>query len=312
MRKAIALLFACMSGGWLLAGHWTPVSAPYEENMALTCIVQIDGVEQASDALEVGVFCGEECRGSQMAAYFAPTQRYVYQITVFGEEGDTLAFRLYDHALQQELDLTPPAPVVFDIIGYGTLPVPLVLNFELAAVTQTSTFVQGWNWWSSYVELDGANSLQGLQDNLGSSGMMIKSQNAGYASYLEGFGWYGSLTTLNNENTYQVRVSEACTVAMTGTMAQPADHPITLVTGWNWIGYPVSVSMTISEALSGITPQNGDMLKSQNNGYASYLEGFGWYGSLSTLQPGMGLMYKSNNSQSVTFTFPTVIEQGQP
>ena len=62
--------------------------------------------------------------------------------------------------------------------------------------------------------------------------------------------------------------------------------------------------MSVVEALSGITPHNGDMLKSQNDGYASYLEGFGWYGSLSTLQPGMGLMYKSNNSQAVTFTFP--------
>ncbi len=46
------------------------------------------------------------------------------------------------------------------------------------------------------------------------------------------------------------------------------------------------------------------MLKSQNNGYATYLAGYGWYGSLTTLNPGMGLMYKSNNSSSVTLTYP--------
>ncbi|MBQ6769806.1 MAG: T9SS type A sorting domain-containing protein, partial [Bacteroidales bacterium] len=56
--------------------------------------------------------------------------------------------------------------------------------------------------------------------------------------------------------------------------------------------------------LSGITPHNGDMLKSQNDGYASYLAGYGWYGSLSTLNPGMGLMYKSNAGADIVLTYP--------
>jgi hypothetical protein len=70
------------------------------------------------------------------------------------------------------------------------------------------------------------------------------------------------------------------------------------------VGYPVNANMSVTTALAGITPQSGDMLKSQNNGYATYLAGYGWYGSLTTLNPGMGLMYKSNNSSSVTLTYP--------
>ena len=303
MSRVIALLLACLSSGWLMANHWTPVGAPYEENMPLTCVVQLDGMEQQGTTLELGAFCGDECRGSQLAAYFEPEQRYIYQMTVFGEEGDMLTFRLFDHATGQELDLESPAPVAFDILGYGTLPDPVVLNFGPTAITQVVTLSPGWNWWSGYIELDG-NSLQSLENGLGGNGLMIKSQNDGYASYLAGFGWYGSLAAINNENTYQIRASEACTVEMTGAMANPADHPVTLVAGWNWIGYPVSASMTITEALSGITPQSGDMLKSQNDGYASYLEGYGWYGSLGTLQPGMGLMYKSNNGSAVTLVYP--------
>ena len=297
-------MLACLSSGWLMANHWTPVGAPYEENMPLTCVVQLDGVEQQGTTLELGAFCGDECRGSQMAAYFEPEQRYIYQMTVFGEEGDMLTFRLFDHATGQELDLESPAPVAFDILGYGTLPDPVVLNFRQSSdITQASDFVPGWNWWSGYIELDG-NSLQSLENGLGGNGLMIKSQNDGYASYLAGFGWYGSLAAINNENTYQIRLSSACTMELTGATAYPADHPVTLVAGWNWIGYPVSASMTITEALSGITPQSGDMLKSQNDGYASYLEGYGWYGSLGTLQPGMGLMYKSNNGSAVTLVYP--------
>ena len=172
------------------------------------------------------------------------------------------------------------------------------------AVTQTTSFTSGWNWWSSYVELDGANSLQSLESGLGTHGMTIKSQNNGYASYLAGFGWYGSLSAINNECTYQVKADAACTVSLSGNAANPASHPVTLTSGWTWVGYPVNASMSVTTALAGITPQSGDMLKSQNNGYATYLAGYGWYGSLTTLNPGMGLMYKSNNSSSVTLTYP--------
>ena len=181
----------------------------------------------------------------------------------------------------------------------------LVARFVEAIITQTTQLTQGWNWWSCYIELDGANGFQSLQEGLGTSGMMIKSQNDGYASYLEGFGWYGSLTTINNENTYQIRTSTPCTVELAGSAANPDEHPITLNMGWKWVGYPATVDMGVGEAFSGIAPLSGDMLKSQNNGYASYLEGFGWYGSLNTLNPGMGLMYKSNNGNPVTLVYPT-------
>ena len=182
----------------------------------------------------------------------------------------------------------------------------IVANFREVGgdITQTTNFNNGWNWWSSFIELDGANSLQSLENSLGTNGMMIKSQNDGYASYLEGFGWYGSLTTINNESTYQIRANEACTVEMTGSVANPAEHPIELHSGWTWVGYPVAVSMGVEDALAGIEPLSGDMLKSQNDGFASYLEGFGWYGSLSILNPGMGLMYKSNNSSPITLVYP--------
>ena len=172
-------------------------------------------------------------------------------------------------------------------------------------VTQTTNFVNGWNWWSSFIELD-ATSLTALEEGLGSNGVTIKSQNSGYNSYMEGFGWYGTLASINNESSYQVKTSAACSVDISGSAANPTSHPITLnANGWTWIGYPVNASLSVSDALAGITAAANDMLKSQNDGYASYLEGFGWYGALSTINPGMGLMYKSNSSSSATFTYPS-------
>ena len=129
MKRAVILLFICLSNGWLFANHWTPNDSDYEDNMTLTGIVQINGVEQQSITLEVGAFCGEECRGSGYLTYFFPTQRYVIQLLIFGETGDQMTFKLYDSNSGQELNLASPDPVTFNANGYGTLSEPYVLDF---------------------------------------------------------------------------------------------------------------------------------------------------------------------------------------
>ena len=185
-----------------------------------------------------------------------------------------------------------------------------VANFELANITQVTDLAAGWNWWSGYVEL-GEDGLAMLEESLGSNGLVIKSQSTGYVNYLANVGWYGSLANvgISNELSYQISMGQATTIELSGLAANPANHPITLYTGWTWIGYPSYTSMGIAAAFSGVNPQTGDMVKSQNNGFASYLEGYGWYGALNTIEPGMGLMFKSNNSESVTFTYGT--ERGE-
>ena len=289
--------------------YWTVNPFAHESTMTIIGIVQINGEEQHSNLLEVGAFSGEECRGREWLTdqYYVDFGHYLVFLTVYGDNdsADEITFRLYDHAANEEVDKTCVTTLAFETDAiYGSHADPFAINFIDANITQTANLSNGWNWWSSFIELDGENSLQNLENSLGTNGMMIKSQNDGYASYLEGFGWYGSLTTINNESTYQIRANEACTVEMTGSVANPAEHPIELHSGWTWIGYPVAVSMGVEDALAGIEPLSGDMLKSQNNGFASYLEGFGWYGSLSILDPGMGLMYKSNNSSPITLVYP--------
>ena len=85
------------------------------------------------------------------------------------------------------------------------------------------------------------------------------------------------------------------------TMGQAQSVPITLNNGWNWIGYPYSEPMTISEALSGFTPAQGDVIKSQNK-TATYRNGR-WMGQLTTLEPGKGYHYQSADGTTRTFVF---------
>ena len=186
----------------------------------------------------------------------------------------------------------------FTVTGDRTL----VANFEATAFTQSTTHPEGWSWWSSYIELDGIDGLAQMETSLGSSGVMIKSRNDGFVTNY-GSVWVGSLLSVNNENTYLIQTNAACTMEVTGNMAVAASHPITLPSGWSWIGYPCGTPMSVGTALSGLTPSSNDQIKSRE-GFAVYYPGAGWLGTLSTLTPGMGLMFESHNSATVTLTYP--------
>ena len=180
----------------------------------------------------------------------------------------------------------------------------LVANFETSAITQSTHFVNGWTWWSTYVEQPEGNGLTQLEQGLGDNGLLIKSQTASISN-IGGGEWYGTLAALDNALTYRVKTNAEKDVNITGPAVVTASHPVTLNPNWTWIGYPSTTSMTVAQVMAGITPMDGDMLKSQS-GSATYMYG-DWYGALalSPLTPGMGLMYKSNRSTSITLTFPS-------
>ena len=180
-----------------------------------------------------------------------------------------------------------------------------VANFTLphGLITQVTNFGQGYNWWSTYVEQDIIDGMGILQEGMGDNGVTILSQANGYTDNYVGYGWYGSLTSINNESSYRVITSAPCTVTMTSSIAMPSQHPITISEGWTWIGYVPSTAMDVNSAMAGVEATIGDKVKSQQS-YADYYPNYGWFGSLNTIEPGMGLMYYSMNDNSFTFTYP--------
>ena len=290
--------------------HWTPVApGQYSSSTIIEGVILINGVEQYNDQLELGVFCGDECRGSQRASYFPPTGRYIVQIMVFGEDNDVLSFRLYDHQQQQEIPLTPPANVVFNDDGYGTLLEPYVLNFA-SPIVHTQTLNTGWNWYSTYIEQSGIDGLRQLENSIGIPNALIQSQNDGYVKSGLRNGrvvWRGELSSINNEEMVKIATMEACEATMVGQATYPSNHPITINRGWNWIGFPCSERVSVSEALSGFTPQNGDVIKSINSITTYYSDGDYnmWYGTLNIFEPGQGYMYGSKSDASKTLVYQT-------
>lgn len=211
-----------------------------------------------------------------------PNENYVFMYWAL-EDGTILSSSaVYTFDVQDNINI-----VAHFMVGNGQY---LVLN-------------PGYNWVSIVVDMEGTDGLQTLQNALGDKGMIIKSQNDGYASYLDGYGWYGVLTNLTKGLMYKIKASGSIEIFLSGPRISPS-MPITLNPGQTWIGYLPSVSKSVQEAFSNIQPSNGDIVKSQSGDYASYLEGYGWYGSLTTLYSGMGLMYKSNNTAPIQLVYP--------
>ena len=164
---------------------------------------------------------------------------------------------------------------------------------------QDMELAEGWNWWSTYIDLTD-EGLARLEDGLGSNGEIVKSMNQ-FVSCQDG-DWYGTLSALNNQNMYMIRVKADQTVHLSGVKVDPAQLPIELVSNWNWIGYPLATAQSIENALAQLEPDDGDILKSIGSFTTFDSEYGGWFGGLRRLAPGEGYMYKAKQSQSFYYS----------
>lgn len=204
--------------------------------------------------------------------------------------------------------VNPPVGVLYDSLLLNSIHgcdsvVMLELTVNPLAVTQTNTLVSGWNWWSTFIEMSTESDFDKLKIALGSNASMIKSRNNGFVSYIGG--WYGSLTSINNQNMYMIKMNSEETIEVTGALTDVNENIITINNGWNWIGYPSKASSDLNSALVNLTPHESDIIKTRT-AFATYLPALGgWYGSLSQLTPGLGYMYRSNATEPVEFVYNT-------
>ena len=166
---------------------------------------------------------------------------------------------------------------------------------------QERQLTKGWNWYSTYVNNEGPEGLYAMEDELGSVGRQIKSQND-FVSYEDG-SWYGTLSEVSNDEMYMIKLSRAKKFEMIGEKVDLSECPITLGNNWKWISYPLKRPMNVGMAFSGITPNTGDYIKSQT-GFAQYDEELGWRGTLNSMMPGEGYMYYNTSGYAKTLVYP--------
>ena len=182
-------------------------------------------------------------------------------------------------------------------------------TLKQTTVTQTLNLSTGVNWVSFYVETTLDDLKAALLSALSNaSGIKITSQSNGYTSW-NGNSWRGSLNSIDVIQMYVVVVPSACELSLEAMPIDPVAHPITIVNGINWIGFPFSASMSLTEAFNGFAV-NGDKVMSLTDGSANYQGS--WSGGLSTLQPGQGYKFGSTTTAPRTFVFPSNAKTTKP
>ena len=165
----------------------------------------------------------------------------------------------------------------------------------------------GWNWFSSYVDINGEAGWENLKTGLGSNAMLVKNQNSMSQYYNTDniVGWDGTLEETSVKEMYMIRMSADHDLTLTGKLVDPSENPITLHhNGWTWIGYPMNQEMSINDALRDLeNVKVGDHIKGID-GYAEYYgTEYGWWGSLETMVPGKGYMYHNNSDSDYILTY---------
>ena len=161
----------------------------------------------------------------------------------------------------------------------------------------TITLEQGWNWWSSYIDLE-ANGLTQVENGLGNDGIYIKSQDNGFVGK-DGSDWYGSLPGLHNQNMYMIQANAPVQFTMSGVCVNASQLDMDLVTGWNWIGYPLTSEQSVNNALLQLDANDGDILKSLDKMCIYDVDG--WYGNLHNMNPGQGYLFYSEQPHSFNY-----------
>ncbi len=237
------------------------------------------------------------------------------------EDGGTVSGGgLFAHGAQATVTAQPNAGFSFERWSYNGITVStnpnytfivegsrnLVASFVYSGsvyLTQSDCLNTGWNWWSSYIAMSTADDFNMVKNALGTNASMIKSRTDGFVTYMGD--WFGTLQTINNQSMYMINMNSEQTIEITGLLADMAMNPITINSGWNWIGFPSNVSVDINSALANMSPMEADLIKTRN-AFATYYSSLGgWFGTLTSLTPGMGYMYQSNNEEPFEFTYAT-------
>ena len=158
---------------------------------------------------------------------------------------------------------------------------------------------EGWNWWSTYIDLNGRDGIALLEEALGDNGLTIATFDD--AAINLGGMWFGlEGYTVSNSEMIMIEVAEDCSFTLEGPAVDPSTITIPINPGWNWIGFPVANETNINDALAGFTAEFEDQIASFTGATVNFGD---WIGDFMTLVPGQGYMYYSISTTPKTLIF---------
>ena len=288
---AFATLFAQQT-------HWTKAEG-FENNMNMSAVLYVDGMAQHLGQVEIGAFCGDECREAILPYEIDGEQ--VYLLTISGNADDVITFRLWDHQTDSELPyecITFYSFVANEVVGEYPewYPIHFTIPDAVYGISATVSPEEGGT-------VTGGGTY--YQD---ATAVLVATANEGYAFV----NWTENDEVVSTEATYSFTVTGDRTLVANFVESQPDPNPepdevvITLYPGWNWISYLLTEETTLYEALVNLTSTEGDLIKGMGVSSMYYESSHSWMGSLTTLVPGQGYMYLNSSTEVKTFTYPSV------
>ena len=278
--------------------------ADYDFSMNFIVQLNIEGTLSADENDIVGAYVNGQLRGIAKIEYQPSLNKYLAFLTVYSNQntGETIKFQIWDAS---DCKLYAYAMETFTFKANdvkGTINSAIILH-TTTTLLRKIFLNPGWNWISMNLDLT-PNTTNGALSSLSSpSGATIKSQGP-FSQYSSIAGsWLGSLTSLVPTRLYQYHGLSRDSLSIIGNYINPVLRPITLDTGWNWIGYLPTQSLKVNDALASVNAANGDIIKSQLH-FAQYLAGTGWVGNLKTMNAPNGYLLKLANSGVLTYPDP--------
>ena len=290
--------------------------AEYEGTMSMVIDLSIFGVRSTDPSDIIVAKIDGQVRGVGKVSYYrnipADKVRWLTFMTIYGNADDIgkpVEINVWDGDKCNEY-VEVLEQIVYqegDLVGSPLVPQPIhVINL----VKKCIPLNRGWNWVSFNLDLGNGNNVVSkvLASLKNKPGTIIKSDDFNARYYGNPINnWLGTLTSISPQKRYMINVAEKDTICIKGMPYVSGDFPITIKQGWNWVGYVPSTGMSVTQALNGLTPLNGDIIKSQTL-FAQYIAGVGWVGNLSFLEPLKGYLMKISNAG--TLVYPTGATNG--
>lgn len=288
------------------APDWYVDPSMYQNSMSVTTELIIEGDTSKDVNDKIAAFVGDEVRGVASVQKIGNNQFMAF-LTIYSDTvaGENINFRIWDASDCKMYPVTTPSITFAKDSVIGSIGSPFAVS-TTGMLAQITDLQKGWNWLSLYVNADSTGAgipINAALNSLSpSANAVIRSQTQTSQYYPVQRIWAGSLTDLDNEGMYKVYLDNEDQLFYPGYPVRALNTPITINAGWNYIGYPVQGNIFINTALSSLNNvvQTGDIIKSQY-GYAEYIAGLGWFGSLKYLEPGVGYMLRSSGNGTLFY-----------
>ena len=270
MKKTFLTLAILLFAKTLMSVELRWKANPLEYDMILTAAVYIDEEEQQNEMLELGVFLGDDVRGSALPKLSPITNKYLYYINVYNEElTASMTFKLYNHETEEVMVLDCGQVLEFVSEGDNGDDInPYIVNFTTPIPAVTFTGEGSWNEKSNWedatlptetddVVIDGDAVITGevlVNSLMINAGKSLTIQNGGVLTVTETVINTDYDALIIEDGGQIIQTNENVAATFKKNIVVPSDVWGNLdKTGWQFVSSPVTKAAT-----ADFVPNNDD------------------------------------------------------